>query len=72
MYRSNYNYGTSVTFPITYKNKCLFAIKNICGNDYNGNNVLYREWVIYEVNTTGFTVNASNPATDVYYLSMGY
>ena len=72
MYRSDYSYGRRTNFHISYKDKCLFVIKNICGNDYNGNNVLYKEWVIYNVNTTGFTVNATSPATDVYYLSAGY
>lgn len=72
MYRSDYNYGRRINFPISYKSKCLFVIKNICGKDYNGNNVLYKEWVVYNVNTTRFEVNATSPATDVYYLSMGY
>lgn len=73
MYRSNYNQGVRITFPIAYKSKCLFIIKNACGSDaYSGNNVLYREWAIYSVDTTWFSVLASNPATDVYYLSAGY
>ena len=73
MYYSNYNKEIGVAFPITYKSKCLFVVKNACGgNALSGNNVLYREWTIYSVDTIGFTVASTNPATDVYYLSMGY
>lgn len=58
-------------FPIAFNKKCLFVIKNICGTSYNNNNVLYREWVLYNVTTTSFTTNYCSPQTDVYYVTMG-
>ena len=70
MYYSAYDGSMTTTFPIAFNQKCFFVIKNPC-NTYNNNNVLYREWVLYNVTTTSFTTNYCVPRSDVYYVTMG-